>query len=153
MKKLLIVYVLFMGQLLLAQNHNDWNHELFFNNFFNDIYTQFDKEKLDFYFSEDALIMESGEVFDLHTFGKKIEQMSYQFDEEAKNGYTFIRKNDLEFIKCKKHDELLWITMKNSANFKVGETNIAELNYLVSAFLNFEEGNWKIHMFHMDLIN
>ena len=79
--------------------------------------------------------------------------MRIQFDEEAKSGYEFQRKNDLEIIEFRKHEKSLWISLKNSASFTVDEMSIAELNSLVSAFLIEKGGNWKIQMYHMSLIN
>ncbi len=153
MRFFLIVGSFLLGQILFAQNTEEWNYEDFFESFFEEIYTQLDKEKLDNYFSEDALILENGVVYDLKEFESKVDQMRNQFDEEAKSGYEFQRKNELEFIEFRKHEKSLWISLKNSASFTVGETTIAELNSLVSAFLIEKGGNWKIQMYHMSLIN
>ena len=65
MRFFLIVGSFLLGQILFAQNTEEWNYENFFESFFEEIYTQLDKEKLDNYFSEDALILENGVVYDL----------------------------------------------------------------------------------------
>lgn len=139
--------------MLFSQEKDIWHPNQFFESFFEEIYTQFAVEKLDEYFTEGALIMENGAIYSLESFGSKVEQMKLQFEEEAKNGYTFNRKNHLEIIDFKHHKETIWISLKNSANYTIGENSIAELNSLASAVLILEDGLWKIQMFHTGLIN
>src|SRR5690625_5984624 len=103
MRFFLIVGSFLLGQILFAQNTEEWNYEDFFESFFEEIYTQLDKEKLDDYFSEDALILENGVVYDLKEFESKVDQMRNQFDEVAKSRYEFHSINILEFIEFIKY--------------------------------------------------
>ena len=92
--------------------------------------------------TEDFLLLEHGEVWNTDTLLAKIAPARKQ---------TFKRENFFEFIEIKMKGDVAWISYKNKAVFSTKERSRA-VNWLESAVLLKQKGEWKISLLHSTVI-
>lgn len=114
-------------------------------NSFQEILSENKKEKLQQYYTEDFLLLENGEVWDL----EKIRNM---MDKAAGMERLPERVNSFNFIELKISGNMAWIAYHNNAVFKVDGNEVGEMNWMESAVAIQTEEGWKLQMLHSTLI-
>jgi ketosteroid isomerase-like protein len=99
-------------------------------------------EKLKLYCTEDIQILESGEIWNLDTLTKKINQ---------NKALDFKRVNKINFLNVTVENNTAWTTYDNQADVtKNGEHYIVK--WLETAILKKRNGTWKIKVLHSSLL-
>ena len=135
---------MFMGITAMSQNSElkkeDQIKELISNSF-QKIFSDLDPEALDTYCTQDFLLLETGEVWDMERMRNYLGRASEQ---ESK----VIRFNSFDFIEIKIEGKMAWVAYHNKAEFKSGEEVVRELNWLESATAILTEEGWKLQLLH-----
>lgn len=133
-----------MGITVMSQNSElkkeDQIKELISNSF-QKIFSDLDPQALDTYCTQDFLLLETGEVWDMDKMRKYLDRASEQ---ESK----VIRFNSFDFIEIKVEGKMAWVAYYNKAEFKSGEEVVRELNWLESATAILTEEGWKLQLLH-----
>ncbi len=108
---------------------------------FQDYFSDFKPESLEAHFTEEFLLLETGEVWDMETMRKYLNRAREQ-KRQAK------RINSFEFIKIEIEGKMAWVAYYNKAEFKVGDELVREMNWLESATAILTEDGWKLQMLH-----
>ena len=133
-----------MGITVMSQNSEmkkeDQIKELISNSF-QKIFSDLDPQALDTYCTQDFLLLETGEVWDMNKMRNYLDRASEQ---ESK----VIRFNSFDFIEIKIEGKMAWVAYHNKAEFKSGEEVVRELNWLESATAILTEEGWKLQLLH-----
>ena len=133
-----------MGITAMSQNSElnkeDQIKELISNSF-QKIFSDLDPEALDTYCTQDFLLLETGEVWDM-------ERMRNYLDRASEQESKVIRFNSFDFIEIKIEGKMAWVAYHNKAEFKSGEEVVRELNWLESATAILTEEGWKLQLLH-----
>ena len=133
-----------MGVTAMSQNSElkkeDQIKELISNSF-QKIFSDLDPEALDTYCTQDFLLLETGEVWDM-------ERMRNYLDRASEQESKVIRFNSFDFIEIKIEGKMAWVAYHNKAEFKSGEEVVRELNWLESATAILTEEGWKLQLLH-----
>lgn len=144
MKRIFQLLIMFMGITVMSQNSElkkeDQIKELISNSF-QKIFSDLDPQALDTYCTQDFLLLETGEVWDMDKMRKYLDRASEQ---ESK----VIRFNSFDFIEIKVEGKMAWVAYYNKAEFKSGEEVVRELNWLESATAILTEEGWKLQLLH-----
>lgn len=133
-----------MGITVMSQNSEmkkeDQIKELITNSF-QKIFSDLDPQSLDTYCTQDFLLLETGEVWDM-------DKMRNYLDRASKQEKNAIRFNSFDFIEIKIEGKMAWVAYHNKAEFKSGEEVVRELNWLESATAILTEEGWKLQLLH-----
>ena len=133
-----------MGITVMSQNSEmkkeDQIKELISNSF-QKIFSDLDPQSLDTYCTQDFLLLETGEVWDMN-------KMRNYLDRASKQKSKVIRFNSFDFIEIKIEGKMAWVAYHNKAEFKSGEEVVRELNWLESATAILTEEGWKLQLLH-----
>ncbi len=133
-----------MGITVMSQNSElkkeDQIKELISNSF-QKIFSDLDPQSLDTYCTQDFLLLENGEVWDMN-------KMRNYLDRASKQKSKVIRFNSFDFIEIKVEGKMAWVAYHNKAEFKSGEEVVRELNWLESATAILTEEGWKLQLLH-----
>lgn len=112
---------------------------------FQEILSDNKKEKLPEFFTEDFLLLEDGEVWDL-------EIIKGYMDKAAEMDPMPERINSFDFIEIKISGDMAWTAYHNTAVFKMGEKVVGEMNWLESASAIRTEEGWRLQLLHSTVI-
>ncbi len=133
-----------MGITAMSQNSElnkeDQIKELISNSF-QKIFSDLDPQALDTYCTQDFLLLETGEVWDM-------DKMRNYLDRASEQESKVIRFNSFDFIEIKIEGKMAWVAYHNKAEFKSGEEVVRELNWLESATAILTEEGWKLQLLH-----
>lgn len=142
MKKFLISFVLMLGMVpcQLAQNSSDEQQlKELVQQSFDTIFSEKNINLLSKYYTEDFLLLEQGEIWDL----AKIEKMMKMTQNNPAE-----RINEFEFIEIKVAGDMAWLAYHNKAIFERQGQKEAEIEWLESATAKRTPGGWKLDMLH-----
>ena len=144
MKRIFQLLIIFIGITAMSQNSEmkkeDQIKELISNSF-QKIFSDLDPQSLDTYCTQDFLLLETGEVWDM-------DKMRNYLDRASKQKSKVIRFNSFDFVEIKIEGKMAWVAYHNKAEFKSGEEVIRELNWLESATAILTEEGWKLQLLH-----
>ena len=144
MKRIFQLLIMFIGISVMSQNSEmkkeDQIKELISNSF-QKIFSDLDPQSLDTYCTQDFLLLETGEVWDM-------DKMRNYLDRASKQKSKVIRFNSFDFIEIKIEGKMAWVAYHNKAEFKSGEEVVRELNWLESATAILTEEGWKLQLLH-----
>ena len=144
MKRIFQLLIMFIGITAMSQNSGlnkeDQIKELISNSF-QKIFSDLDPEALDTYCTQDFLLLETGEVWDM-------KRMRNYLDGASEQESKVIRFNSFDFIEIKIEGKMAWVVYHNKAEFKSGEEVVRELNWLESATAILTEEGWKLQLLH-----
>jgi len=92
--------------------------------------------------TDDFLLLEHGEVWNMDTLVSKL---------SLPKGTKFNRVNSFKFIETEYKGKWAWVSYHNTADFTVNDRK-RQVNWLESAVLVKEKGEWKIKMLHSTII-
>lgn len=142
MKKFLLLSFLFLTLSIQAQSSDEQQLKALIQNSFDDIFSEAMLESLDKYYTEDFLLLEVGEVWDMDRIKKELASYDLRGTE---------RINEFEFIEVKIKGESAWIAYHNNATFNKDGEVIGERNWLESATAIKTKNGWKLDMLHSTL--
>lgn len=152
MKKLLIPFFAMIFSFATAQTTEEKEVQSVIENMFEDVFSKLDENLISKYFTDDFLLFEDGEIYNLETTAQMIASIKKQFDDEAAKGHKLERKNKFEFIKTLTDGDSAQVYYKNSAEFLYDGLSIMKFDWLESASLIKSDGSWKISFLHSTLI-
>ncbi|WP_051286441.1 nuclear transport factor 2 family protein [Salinimicrobium terrae] len=110
-------------------------------NSFQEIFSDMDLQALETYCTEDFLLLETGEVWDM-------EKMRYYLKQAGEQKTKVKRINSFKFIKIEIEGNMAWVAYHNKAEFTVGDEVVREMNWLESATAIQTEEGWKLQLLH-----
>ncbi|GMQ24031.1 hypothetical protein Aoki45_07130 [Algoriphagus sp. oki45] len=143
LKPLLLSFCLLFSLSVLAQTPTEDQAQLeaLIQNSFDAIFSEFDEEKLTSFYTEDFLLLEQGEVWDM--------DMVRSYLKRAKNNPNpSVRTNRFDYIKTVVEGDRAWIAYHNYATISRGEEVIRELYWLESATAVRTPEGWRLDMLH-----
>ena len=112
---------------------------------FQEIFSENEQEKLSTYYTEDFILLENGEVWDL-------EIIRGYMQKAAERDRLPDRINSFEFIEIKIEGKMAWTAYHNNAKFQVDDEVVGEMNWLESATAILTEEGWKLEMLHSTVV-
>ncbi|MGB6094149.1 MAG: nuclear transport factor 2 family protein [Moheibacter sp.] len=152
MNKLLIPFFTMIFSFATAQTTEEKEVQSVIENMFEDVFSKLDENLISKYFTDDFLLFEDGEVYNLETTTQMVATIKKQFDDEAAKGHKLERKNKFEFIKILTDGNSAQLYYKNAAEIFYDGMSIMKFNWLESASLTKSDGNWKISFLHSTMI-
>ena len=104
--------------------------------------TEVDNNKLKATTTDDFLLLEHGEVWNMDTLVHKLTQ--------SKNPNR-IRVNSFDFFKTEQKDDVAWVSYFNTADFTMGDRK-QSVRWLESAVLVRQGKEWKIKQLHSTIM-
>ena len=115
------------------------------SNSFQEIFSENKQDRLLAYYTEDFLLLENGEVWDMDIIRNYMEKA-------AAKDRTRERINSFEFIETKISGNTAWTAYHNKAVFKVDGKVVGEMNWLESATAIRTAEGWKLQMLHSTVV-
>jgi len=132
----LVLFILFFNVNSFCQKEKD-SIEASISKFFDGL-SQIDANKLKAYTTDDFILLENGQLWNIDTLVNKMS--------DPKNA-GIKRVNKFQFIKTEQNGTVAWVSYHNSADFSLNEKK-QTVNWLESAVLQKENGRWKIKLLH-----
>ncbi len=148
MKKFLSLFILLLSPLWVAYGQNADETELkdLIQNSFDEIFSNHDKSSVKKYFTDDFLLLENGEIWNLDSI--------YNYIEKSRLRKPAIqRMNAFEFNEIRISKKRAWIAYNNYAVLRIDGKIINELHWLESALAVKRKNKWMIEMLHSTYIN
>jgi hypothetical protein len=140
--------VMFIGLTALGQNSNmtseDQLKDLIEDSFQN-IFSDMELQALETYCTQDFLLLENGEVWD-------IEKMRNYLKRSRKQNTEVERINSFDFVEINIKGKMAWVAYYNTAEFMLGDDLIREMNWLESATAILTDEGWKLQLLHSTII-
>ncbi|WP_373055539.1 DUF4440 domain-containing protein [Zunongwangia sp. H14] len=114
-------------------------------NSFDDILSKMNSEKLAKYYTNDFLLLENGEIWD-------IDDIKDYISNARKQGPLPERINSFDFIEIKIVGKMAWAAYHNNAVFKIDNETRNEMNWLESATAIRTPDGWKLQMLHSTIL-
>lgn len=145
MKRIFQIVVMFMSVAAIGQNSVETGSENeikeLIKNSFQHIFSDLDLEALDDYCTEDFLLLETGEVWNM-------EKMRAYLKQAGERKTEVKRINSFDFIKVEIEGKLASVAYYNKAEFKAGEKVVREVNWVESATAIHTNEGWKLQLLH-----
>ena len=132
----LVLFILFFNVNSFCQKEKD-SIEASISKFFDGL-SQIDANKLKAYTTDDFILLENGQLWNIDTLVNKMS--------DPKNA-GIKRVNKFQFIKTEQSGNVAWVSYHNSADFSLNEKK-QTVNWLESAVLEKKNGRWKIKLLH-----
>lgn len=108
---------------------------------FDDLFSNFDSEKITAYLTDDFILLEDGEIWDMEII------RNYLNSQKGKENLP-IRVNRFEFIEIKIFGNRAWAAYKNWATITRDGNVIREPHWLESITAIKTDSGWKMEMMH-----
>lgn len=112
---------------------------------FQEIFSDLDLEALNRYYTNDFLLLETGEVWDMDMM------RDYMTGAKGQQGRPE-RVNSFDFVKIRVEDKMAWIAYFNEARFEKSGRVVGEMNWLESATAILTEDGWKLQLLHSTVV-
>ncbi|MBZ9730052.1 nuclear transport factor 2 family protein [Salegentibacter sp. JZCK2] len=148
MKKIVQILIMFLAVTAIGQNSQKTNEDQIEDlivNSFQKIFSDMDPQALDTYCTQDFLLLETGEVWNMEKMRNYVER--------AREQKTQVKRiNSFDFIELKIEGRMAWVAYYNKAEFKAGDEVVREMNWLESATAILTEEGWKLQLLHSTLV-
>ena len=147
MKKIFQLLIIFLAVSAAGQNTERTNEDQIkdlITNSFQKIFSDMDPQALNTYCTQDFLLLETGEVWDMKKMRNYIKRAGAQKTQVK-------RINSFDFIEIKIEGKMAWVAYHNKAEFMSGEEVVNEINWLESATARLTEDGWKLQLLHSTL--
>lgn len=144
MKRIFSILILFITAGAAGQNSVETNEEQIkdlIRNSFQAIFSDLNPQALDTYCTEDFLLLETGEVWDM-------EKMRSYLKNSAGQKSQLKRINSFHFIEMEIEGKMSWVAYYNKAQFMAGDEVVREMNWVESATAILTEEGWKLQLLH-----
>lgn len=145
MKRNLQIFLFFLLSLqAVAQTSRAEDNQLVKDlivNAFQEILSDNKQEKLPQYFTDDFLLLEDGEVWNMEIIKGYMEKAA-AIDRKPE------RINSFEWIEVKVSGDMAWTAYHNKAVFKVDGQVVGEMNWLESASAIRTADGWRLELLH-----
>lgn len=148
MKTTISLLLLFLSLPAFAQTSAEKDEELLKQliiNSFQDILSDNKQDKLGDYYTENFMLLENGEVWDL-----KI--IKGYMDEAAGMDDLPMRINSFSFIDIKIYGDAAWLAYHNNARFEKNGEVLGEMSWLESANAVRTPQGWKLELLHSTIV-
>ena len=148
MKTTISLLLLFLSLTAFAQTSTEKDEELLKQliiDSFQDILSDNKKEKLGDYYTEDFVLLENGEVWDLDIIRDYMDQAA-QMDSLP------TRINSFSFIDIKIYGDAAWLAYHNMASFEMDGEVLGQMSWLESANAVRTPEGWKLELLHSTIV-
>ena len=108
---------------------------------FNEIWSNFNVENIEKYYTKDFLLLEHGEIWNNDSIVNYIKKAKLRLPKP-------IRTNKIEVIDIKVKNKTAWIAYQNYAVFTIDNEIIRKAHWLESATAILTKDGWKLDMLH-----
>ena len=112
---------------------------------FQEIFSDLDPETLPKYYTDDFLLLEDGEVWDIKIITNYMNRAKQQQNQP-------VRINSFDFIEVKVLGDMAWTAYHNKASFEKDGEVVGEMNWLESATAIRTQEGWKLQMLHSTVV-
>ncbi|MCP9201597.1 nuclear transport factor 2 family protein [Gramella sp. GC03-9] len=139
MMKNFMLFFLILGLQVQAQSTDEQQLKDLIQNSFDEVFSELNVENIDNYFTDDFLLLEVGEVWDMERLTSELKSANLQ---------GMQRVNEFDFVEVKVAGNTAWIAYHNDATFKKDGETIQVIRWLESATAVKTERGWRIDMLH-----
>lgn len=141
MKNLFILFVFLFTSPAFSQSADQVQVEQLIQNSFDEIFSNYDATKLTDFYTEDFLLLEHGELWDMAFIREYLGKAKI-------NPNPPTRTNRFEFIKTVVEGDRAWVAYHNYATISRDGQVLRELYWLESATAIRTERGWRLDMLH-----
>jgi ketosteroid isomerase-like protein len=141
MKNLFILFVFLFSSTAFSQSADQRQVEQLIQNSFDEIFSKYDATKLTDFYTEDFLLLEHGELWDMAFIREYL-------GKAKSNPNPPTRTNRFEFIKTVVEGDRAWVAYHNYATISRDGKVLRELYWLESATAIRTERGWRLDMLH-----
>ncbi|MFC5190649.1 DUF4440 domain-containing protein [Algoriphagus aquatilis] len=141
MKNLFILFVFLFTSPAFSQSADQLQVEQLIQNSFDEIFSKYDATKLTDFYTEDFLLLEHGELWDMAFIRDYL-------GKAKSNPNPPTRTNRFEFIKTVVEGDRAWVAYHNYATISRDGKVLRELYWLESATAIRTERGWRLDMLH-----
>ncbi|MHA6279590.1 nuclear transport factor 2 family protein [Salinimicrobium sp. CAU 1759] len=149
MKNLFLFAVILITTVASAQTSAESDYDQLkqlIENTFQEIFSDFEPQALDTYLTNDFLLLETGEVWDMNMMRNYVKR-------SGERNSAVKRLNYFDFIEIKIEGRMAWMAYHNKAVFREGEEIVREINWIESATAIQTGDGWKLQMLHSTVSN
>jgi ketosteroid isomerase-like protein len=141
MKNLFILFVFLFTSPAFSQSADQLQVEQLIQNSFDEIFSKYDATKLTDFYTEDFLLLEHGELWDMAFIRNYLAKAKTNTNPPT-------RTNRFEFIKTVVEGDRAWVAYHNYATISRNGQVLRELYWLESATAIRTERGWRLDMLH-----
>ena len=139
MRKLLLFSLFLVTIQIHSQTADEQKLKDLIQQSFDNIFSKMDKDMIANYYTEDYILLEQGEVWD-------IEKLKSYLSPDNLQG--MLRVNEFNFIEVNVIGDIAWLAYHNEATFLKDDQQVGELKWLESAMAIRTENGWRLKMLH-----
>ncbi|MHA7131415.1 DUF4440 domain-containing protein [Algoriphagus namhaensis] len=141
-----VLFLLSFISTVAAQQTEEQKVEALIQNSFDDIFSNFDAEKLQDYYTDDFILLEQGELWDM-------EMVKQYVKSNANRPEKSVRVNRFDFIKTHVSEDRAWTSYWNYAEITRSDGTVVPLKWLESATAVKTSEGWRLDMLHSTRLN
>lgn len=141
MKNILILFAFLFSTTAFSQSSDQLQIEQLIQNSFDEIFSNYEVDKLIDFYTEDFLLLEQGEVWDMAIIRDYLTKAKSNLNPP-------IRTNRFEFIKTDVEGDRAWVAYHNYATISRDGQVLREIYWLESATAIRTTNGWRLDMLH-----
>lgn len=141
MKNILILFAFLFSTTAFSQSSDKLQIEQLIQNSFDEIFSNYEVDKLIDFYTEDFLLLEQGEVWDMAIIRDYLTKAKSNLNPPT-------RTNRFEFIKTDVEGDRAWVAYHNYATISRDGQVLREIYWLESATAIRTTNGWRLDMLH-----
>lgn len=141
MKNILILFAFLFSTTAFSQSSDQLQVEQLIQNSFDEIFSNYEVDKLIDFYTEDFLLLEQGEVWDMAIIRDYLTKAKSNLNPPT-------RTNRFEFIKTDVEGDRAWVAYHNYATISREGQVLREIYWLESATAIRTTNGWRLDMLH-----
>lgn len=141
MKNILILFAFLFSTTAFSQSSDQLQIEQLIQNSFDEIFSNYEVDKLIDFYTEDFLLLEQGEVWDMAIIRDYLTKAKSNLNPPT-------RTNRFEFIKTDVEGDRAWVAYHNYATISREGQVLREIYWLESATAIRTTNGWRLDMLH-----
>ena len=141
MKNILILFAFLFSTTAFSQSSDQLQIEQLIQNSFDEIFSNYEVDKLIDFYTEDFLLLEQGEVWDMAIIRDYLTKAKSNLNPPT-------RTNRFEFIKTDVEGDRAWVAYHNYATISRDGQVLREIYWLESATAIRTTNGWRLDMLH-----
>jgi len=148
MKSIILLSCFIFCPSLFGQSAPEAEFQKIVRNSFQEIWSDLVENKIPDYYTNDFMMFEGGEIYNLDSVRNYIQNSIAMFSSEENKKHQFKRINRFEFLRSGFEGNIGWIAFHNYAEFKMDGQVISKMDWLESATFIKTENGWKMNFLH-----
>lgn len=150
--RILSLFIVLFGVSIKAQSHEAKEICEFVLEMYEEVFSDFNIERMDTYFADDVTFFYNGIVHTKQSMGEHLVELKSQFESEENKNHDFKIENTIDFMNVEFKVDYAWVSFQKLANYTMNNQLISKIQWLESIIMIKKNGKWKVQLMHSTIV-